>query len=1162
VEVYRADELQGTWRVEAIAGGTLTLEADANLIEGDTWQGVYRFDHVIVQSGGALRSDDPVLTEELTVQSGGQVDLQDPMTIPTMHLGGGAGTTRVFSAIDVPGDLLIGGPGGLTELHSSVKAGGRVEILGAVDARSIEAAELIVRSGGELSHPTTPNMNSAEHLELDIAGTLTVEAGGFIDVSERGYPENDRYPGEPLTSDYYAGGSHLGQGGNNSEQSTYGSVEKPLENGAGGRNNGQGGGVSGGGSVRIQASSVVLDGDIRANGQSGYRYYPHAGAGGSVWIAAEDISGSASITAKGGRGEESYRGSGGGGAITIEYVTLGLPRDRLLTPAGDFGRLGGAGTLFLRGPENEHTFGELIVDNEGLEGTWTTLPPLGTGVAQDGTFGTTLVTDLTSIQQYFVGHWVEVYRADELQGTWRVEAIAGGTLTLEADANLIEGDTWQGVYRFDKVTVQGMAKLRSDDPIRADVFDVAPDSELVLPNDSGPEIGDGQVVLFAANHSFWVSAPDQTITDDSGIASVTVRNVTRDWETTVTPANGGFTDVELVETSQVGDEIEITAVDAHENPLSSTESVGTLPANAAAPVVTDVSIVVQPDSKRVTGVATDDEVPVSISVVNDATTVSYTGEADAAGLFSINVEGSGGDSFTLTATDAHPVPLSTTIAAGTLPSNPAPVIHPDLIKFTYEEPSMGEVPEPAHYSAMILNDAITDDDLADGVDIVFRNQRDGTEWEDGYWGGNEEYQIRRYDWTTGDTIELTVTDHDAQDPSSTTVVIGTLPADNWGPPVLNTSDIDLKPMGYGFHLIGEEAEAYDGFGSPSGWALDADWPLTVVAFNTTSGWQSEPLVVQENEPLYMRVIGEQGNVIELQVTDGHPVEPQTMAAPQLVDNLPEYGITDWSIPLDGHSATEMRDGYAIVDGGSGIVSTAEAFSSSVSEALYDGVTATADVIHNPLRVTISGPEGDSTYDAERVALDGTDLVGWTWVDDGNGGLIPETYRQTVTAGSLALGQVLGTMFVMVAEDAPGLSVLTREASDYDADTMTWLPACTASDADLSLPNTAGLSALALIPALDGQTAVLVDDPLAELRLFDLSQTGVLSDLGSINLAGSGVPVWSVWKYGRLIVGRADGTVDVLSWTESSLETVATWASSGTPVSAALIADQLFVGLNE
>jgi hypothetical protein len=399
--------LRGTWRITGIADGTVTLGANAEdgdpiVVEGDTWQGVHRFDTMTVAGTIPLRSDDPIRVAEQT-------------------------------------------------------------ITGVVETTHISADRLVVASGGKLTSPR------GWPLDIDVSGEVVVEAGASIDVSGRGYRENETYPGEPHDPTD-GSGSHMGVGGGNEEEeSTYGSVTRPQEMGAGGKSGFRD--LFGGGAIRIEAGSLRVDGSILANGVGG----SFDGAGGSVWVTVDgELNGDGQIRANGGS-NNSYT-EGGGGAVSLEYgSSSGSVLDNVMARGGynlNEWNAGGAGTVYLY-QQGVSTYGDLIVDNGTVVGRPTRLPALGVGTAATGSSGAVLETGLASIQPYFEGHWVEVTdgATGTLRGTWRIAGIADGTVTLEANAEdgdpiVVEGDTWQGVYRFDGMTVAGKNRLRSDDPIR------------------------------------------------------------------------------------------------------------------------------------------------------------------------------------------------------------------------------------------------------------------------------------------------------------------------------------------------------------------------------------------------------------------------------------------------------------------------------------------------------------------------------------------------------------------------------------------------------------------------------------------------------------------------------------------------------------------------
>ncbi len=412
VEIRNASgTLKGTWRIAGVNGTSAILEAGGstpNVAEGDLWQGVYRFDNYSVVGDVPVTSPDPI------------------------------------------------------------RVGGTQVIDGSVQVREIVAGNLHLKPGAVLTHPYSNDANNPESLSIEVTGTLTIDEGATIDVTARGFNRQVTYPGETNASGG-GGGSHIGRGGSSSG-STYGSIYRPQESGAGGAHTGDG--DRGGGVVRIKADDLVLNGVIRANGQGVTGYYTRGGAGGSVWITLTGgISGDGLVEARGGASENGNQGSGGGGAIAIEHGgASGTVIDNSRAWGGNHHVRGGAGSIYVHGPAS--IYGDLKIDNSTIAGASTTLPSLGSGTAQAGSGGALLVTDLTSIQPYFVGHWVEITNGGTgaLRGTWRVAAIDGAQLTLAPNGvesvNVFAGDTWQGVYRVDNYEVVGSVDVISPDPIR------------------------------------------------------------------------------------------------------------------------------------------------------------------------------------------------------------------------------------------------------------------------------------------------------------------------------------------------------------------------------------------------------------------------------------------------------------------------------------------------------------------------------------------------------------------------------------------------------------------------------------------------------------------------------------------------------------------------
>jgi hypothetical protein len=457
---------------------------------------------------------------------------------------------------------------------------------GTIEHEQINVANLRIRAGAVLTHRAGSSLNITTQNELRI------DAGGTIDATGRGYTLNTTYPGATTPANG-SGGSHIGTGGlwDSPTGSTFGSVYQPQEAGAGGES---GAGLTGGGVIRIQAASVVLDGTIRADGVSADGQ-SRGGAGGSVWISAAAMSGTGSVSAN---GSHANYGSGAGGSIAIEYSSgTSVPWSVTARSAtsNNGGFVGGAGTIYGRGPLA--TYGDLTVDNGGLTGQPTNLPALGSGVALTGSGGATLVTDRTaSIPAYFAGNWIELRTAGgTLKGTWRIDSIdvanpkkvtlkPNGSETIDLQA----GDAWRGVYRFDHVTLQG-ATLSTADRLDSTTTPQLFSDAKILGNNQGPP------TVVAAKISITTSALGPAVIGTAGAVADTDQPITVFAQNTTTgqsfsavaAADGSFS---VSPRGSIGDSISVFARDGNLFPLQSQPVfVGTLSSANVTPSVIQIT---------------------------------------------------------------------------------------------------------------------------------------------------------------------------------------------------------------------------------------------------------------------------------------------------------------------------------------------------------------------------------------------------------------------------------------------------------------------------------------------------------------------------------------------------------------------------------------------
>ncbi|MCB1033955.1 MAG: DUF1080 domain-containing protein, partial [Acidobacteria bacterium] len=256
------------------------------------------------------------------------------------------------------------------------------------------------------------------------------------------------------------GGTHGGQGGGPADYGlVYGSLFDPADAGAGG---GGVAGGSGGGVVRLAVGDeAILDGSILAAGTPSTAASP-SGAGGSIRLEATVLRGLGLIDASG-AGAIAGLGAGSGGRVALFGGTLDaglLSRTRAYGGLGDSSALSGAaGTVFVL--QGGDTLGELILDNGGVvSDRLTELPAFPPGVLD--TVGVDWVADTEASFIHSLSGMEVFFGVDDLD-LWPIVAHAhlGVTLSLDVAGHPLTaqaGDAYEGLYRFDRMTVRGGAQ--------------------------------------------------------------------------------------------------------------------------------------------------------------------------------------------------------------------------------------------------------------------------------------------------------------------------------------------------------------------------------------------------------------------------------------------------------------------------------------------------------------------------------------------------------------------------------------------------------------------------------------------------------------------------------------------------------------------------------
>jgi hypothetical protein len=264
----------------------------------------------------------------------------------------------------------------------------------------IYANRISIFGDGMLTHQAA-TMTDTFSLRVTVTDTLLVGTAGKIDVSNRGYLVG-RTQGNTTreAAGGSSGGSFGGLGystGGGMANPIYGDHRSPEYPGSGG--GALYGGGNGGGLVRVTAGTAVIDGQILADGGSGWYLNPSAGSGGGILLNVGALAGSGIVRASGGDGN----GDGGGGRVAVyAWNTTSLTPTNITAPGG-LGWTGGDGTVHLADSPHLTLNGPASALYHGTEQlNWEPLGVNPAGVTVDlhasGDEGTvTLGTDLAAV---------------------------------------------------------------------------------------------------------------------------------------------------------------------------------------------------------------------------------------------------------------------------------------------------------------------------------------------------------------------------------------------------------------------------------------------------------------------------------------------------------------------------------------------------------------------------------------------------------------------------------------------------------------------------------------------------------------------------------------------------------------------------------------------
>jgi len=234
-----------------------------------------------------------------------------------------------------------------------------------------------VINAGVVTH--SPNADTQVYtLDLTIATDVSVEAGSRIDVNGKGYSSTNG-PGQGNDNAQYGAGAGYGGNGGSSTGAAggaaYGAILQPTDIGSGGGEGIPAAGGAGGGAILLDVGGTLLvNGDITADGADGATSgsnWGGGGSGGSVYVTVGTLAGTGTVSAIGGDSALlTGSGGGGGGRIALYADTDSFQGS---TPAyGGAGYVqGGAGTVYFK--ETAAASGVLLLDNNSVAGAWTPL---------------------------------------------------------------------------------------------------------------------------------------------------------------------------------------------------------------------------------------------------------------------------------------------------------------------------------------------------------------------------------------------------------------------------------------------------------------------------------------------------------------------------------------------------------------------------------------------------------------------------------------------------------------------------------------------------------------------------------------------------------------------------------------------------------------------
>lgn len=348
----KADAGKGELIVNNLGGGAIGYAANNTDLSG--MEAVtYEFSRITLTNNGNLNigpDDVLIVTNTLLVGGGGANN--------GIWISGG---TLLAPSVFIYSNMYVGisATGSTFNPITSLTVATNAEFR--VDKQHSLGGNVTIGPGGKLTHTANPGSTESYKMILSVNGSLTIQAGGMIDVTGKGYSVGPGYPYPPGSA---GGGSYGGWGWPETVPigTCYGSIVAPVNLGSGGKGNGPSSG--GGGIILRVAGGVTNAGFIQAEGGNNVN---RPGSGGSINIESGSLNGDGVITANGGTGY----GGGGGGRIALAVTNAGADFSSFVGSISAFGGNGSAGsaaagTVYLRTAGQGIDMGALIIDNNNV----------------------------------------------------------------------------------------------------------------------------------------------------------------------------------------------------------------------------------------------------------------------------------------------------------------------------------------------------------------------------------------------------------------------------------------------------------------------------------------------------------------------------------------------------------------------------------------------------------------------------------------------------------------------------------------------------------------------------------------------------------------------------------------------------------------------------